>query len=195
MSRTVPVRPNLSDEEFLSLYRECGENKAEVARRVGVTEGAIRKRLKKVLGDSSKQDGQARAVAAIGRQLARTEEEPEGAEDGIRVMTLLLDSNRTFKAVLADIQRDVEERKGKIRPFERDTLLKISQRQEQLAKTYCEIQSKLLSAKSVHTILSAILQEVAREIPDIHERVVYRLRDAGLLGEILGWLDPSPRRP
>jgi rRNA processing protein Gar1 len=192
-------KPKLDDLAFMKRLGELGGNKSALGRELQISSVAIAKRWKKLLNSEAGSRGKLAAV--IGASMKPYGKVKPGDRSGIKaelidaeqrvtyeldVLGMLVESSTILQDLLKEMRADIL-KNGKIKPFERQDLIKISEKQASLAKIYLECQASAYNTKSVRLFIDLVLEVLGEESHDLQRKVLGRIRSAeSLFNSIFG---------
>ena len=193
-------KPKLDDVAFMKRLGELGGNKSALGRELQISSVAIAKRWKKLLNSEAGSRGKLAAV--IGASMKPFGKAKPGDRSGIKaelidaeqrvtyeldVLGMLVESSTILQDLLKEMRADIVKNNGKIKPFERQDLIKISEKQAGLAKIYLECQASAYNTKSVRLFIDLVLEVLGEESHDLQRKVLSRIRSAeSLFNSIFG---------
>ncbi|MCK5607546.1 hypothetical protein KAR91_37025 [Candidatus Pacearchaeota archaeon] len=188
-------KPKMTDEQFTKRLGELAGNKSALGRELQISSTAVAKRWKKILGQEGADRG---VVAAVVKKVSGSHgdkskfkgelvDSEKRATHELNVLEMLVSSHNIQQRILQEIQKNIEAN-GKIKPFERDEMLKISEKQAALAKIYLDCHATVYNAKTNDLFIRTVLGILQEESHELHRKVLRRFRDAEpIFNSILGF--------
>jgi hypothetical protein len=184
----VDAKPKLTDEAFVKRLGELGGNKSALGRELKISSVAVAKRWKKILRLEAVDRGIVAAVidkatrpGVIAKDKQMFQGEISNSKDRVTyeldVLGMLVSSHSIQQGILLEIQAEVK-KNGKSKPYEREDMLKISDKQAALAKIYLDCHASAYNTKNMNMFVNWVLEMLKEESHDVHRKVLDRIRSA-----------------
>lgn len=196
-------RVELTDWEFIERLLAVKENRAALAREIGVTPGRVSQRAKE-LADKIAQFKEtgigAPVVAIIERNIPTRKQQEEGkarANEFVRkieevakqyhVFDHLEDLFRDVKSLLEDVKKEISDTKAKnkpIKPFHIEQVVKLVNQCRNLIKDAHDIKQTMAQTKNVEEFITAYARIGMQYDPELRKKLYDELANVGMEGQV-----------